>query len=210
MGEDTITSTGTLYMQRDSQWTTATLITGTSCPSFTATTTEDTDYESKNYTLAPTNISLTIEIPPLISDIEIIVPNKVMVVTISDNHQICGFQPGKYKQVVKEPDEFSLEFGCALALAKSYYGKEYTLEGLEEKAHEFLIRKKYVKIINQAIKQYKQKIKDKEKTELEEKERKAIIERRKAKNKKRREKMKARKKQEEINTIAEAIRKSKE
>lgn len=145
---------------------------------------------------------------PTIVNIDVIVPEKVVEVTIFDG------KIHTYKQVCKYPDDFNFKFALALALAK-YVNEScshpYTREGVEALACEYMW--KYtdrLKEINRAIKAYNKWLKEESKKEAEEAERQAIIERRRAKNKKRKEKMRARKKQEEISTIAEAIKLAKE
>ena len=145
---------------------------------------------------------------PVIVNINIIVPNKVVEVIIFDG------EIHTYKQVCKYPDDFDLTFALALAWTKyknEVFKLDYTLEGIEDAAYEYTWKyKKPLKEFNRAIKAYNKWFKEKTRKEVEEEERQAIIERRRAKNKKRKEKMKARKKQEEINTIAEAIKKARE
>lgn len=114
-----------------------------------------------------------------IQTIKVYVPGKVMGVRI-DGHE--------YKQVVKEPDEFSMEFGCALAMAKHMFGKTLTPEGIELAAHIMLLYLKCVKDeIRRAIKAYHENEAVKAKIEKEKEEIKAIKKRRKAKAKKKRE-----------------------
>lgn len=145
---------------------------------------------------------------PAIVNINIIVPNKVVEVIIFDG------EIHTYKQVCKYPDDFDLTFALALAWTKyknEVFKLDYTLEGIEDAAHEYMWKyRKPLKEFNRAIKAYNKWFKEETRKEAEEEERQAIIERRRAKNKKRKEKMRARKKQEEISTIAEAIKKAKE
>ena len=120
----------------------------------------------------------------VIQKITVYVPNKVMGVRINGK---------EYKQVVKEPDEFSMEFGVALAWAKDIYGSNFTPEGVEMKAHELLMQKRYVKKIKAAIRAYEYEKELEEKMKKREEEIKQIKLRRREKNKKRRERVKARK-----------------
>ena len=113
-----------------------------------------------------------------IQNIKVYVPGKVMGVRI-DGHE--------YKQVVKEPDEFSMEFGCALAIAKYKFGKALTPEGIELAAHMLLYLKCVKDEIRRAIKAYHENEAVKAKIEKEKEEIKAIKKRRKAKAKKKRE-----------------------
>ena len=151
----------------------------------------------------------------LITNINVLVPNKVMEVTLAPKYSYIiapgTITPGTYKMVVREPDEFDMEFGCALAIAKSIYGQHYTHEFVERAAREIILYDKFfLKEIRSAIKRYNQAQKQQMEALRAEQERQEIIERRRAKNKKRREKMLARKKENEINTIAEAIKRSRE
>lgn len=145
---------------------------------------------------------------PSIVNINIIVPNKVVEVTIYDGTEHV------YKQVCKEPDVFDLKFALALAWAKyenekGAFGSKLNIEGLERAAKRFLkYSLDYNKEFDRAIKAYNRFIEKRNKEEAEEKERLAIIERRKAKNKKRKEKALAKKKQEEIDVIIKAIKES--
>lgn len=148
-------------------------------------------------------------VEPVIVNINIIVPNKVVEVTIFDG------KVHTYKQICQEYDIFDLNFALALAWAKYKDGfttnYHLTVEGLEKTANQYLCYyKETQKEFNRAIKAYNKWFKEETRKEVEEEERQAIIERRRAKNKKRKEKMKARKREEEINTIAEAIKRSKE
>lgn len=148
---------------------------------------------------------------PQIVRINVLVPDKVVEVTIYDGLEHV------YKQVCKDPDVFNLKFALALAWAKyddkyGRTGERYHLsgEGLESYAENLIyLFKEPNKEFDRAIKAYNGWLKEEAKKEAEEEERKAIIARRQAKNKKRKEKMRARKKAEEINTIAEAIKLSK-
>lgn len=151
-------------------------------------------------------------IDPAIVNINIIVPNKVVEVTIFDGDTYT------FKQICREPDIFELEYALALAWAKYKNQKQIkqgshetlTLAGIEWLAKEYLWKyKETKKEFNRALKAYNKWCKEEARKEAEEAERLAVIERRRAKNKKRKEKMEAKKKEEEINTIAEAIKRSK-
>lgn len=157
--------------------------------------------------------SANISFDPLIKSINVLVPNKVMEVEITDgNMNYPSFIPrpksGKYKMVVREPDQFDMRYGCALGIAKAIYGKVYTHEYLESKVSEILGMKYFVKEIDKAIKEYNKKLKEAEKIAKQDEERKAIIARRKEKNKKRKTKKLEKERQEKIDMIAEAIKRS--
>lgn len=225
---DTITTTGTIQCD-PSTYTIATSTTGTTNTTVFSNQVKQIVISSDQYSASfsfkdphpewnckPKNFAnkyLTVNSNHEINivNITIVVPNKVVEVTVYD-----GNKSYKYKQVCKEPDVFDLRFALALAIIKyknetGHYPHHLTSEGVEEMADRSLrYYKEFAKEVDRAIKAYNKWLKEEEKKKLEEEERKAIIERRRAKNKKRKEKMKAKKHDEEVNTIAEAIRKSKE
>ena len=150
----------------------------------------------------------------LITNIKMIVPNKVMEVTIDGNvnmrQPLMPVKSGTYKMVLREPDQFDMKYGCALAIAKAIYSKYYTHEYLESMVPEILGIKYFVKEIDKAIKKYNNKLKEEEKLQKQEEERKAIVARRKEKNRKRKQKRLEKQRQEQIDIIAKAIEKTKE
>jgi len=101
-----------------------------------------------------------INISDKIIDINIIVSNKVVEVTFADGK--------KEKMVCHEEDIFNLRNCLFIAIAKHLYKKEYTFEGIEWKAFELTHLKKYVKIVDSALKAYDKKQKEIEKVEAEE------------------------------------------
>ncbi len=151
---------------------------------------------------------LALRTEPFIANINVLVPNRVVEITIYDG------TPHIYKQVCKEPDVFDLKYALALAWAKynnKHYNLDYSIEGIEYIAQAYIHRfNKSNKEFDRAIKAYNNWLKEEDKKKAEEEERKAIIARRKAKNKKRREKRKEQQNQEQIDIIAKAIQKSKE
>ena len=158
--------------------------------------------------------NIDISFGPLIKSINVLVPNKVMEVEITDDYMNYPYfiphpKSGKYKMVVQEPDQFDMRYGCALGIAKAIYGKVYTHEYLESKVPEILSMKYFAKEIDKAIKAYNKKLENAEKIAKWEEERKAIIARRKEKNKKRKAKKLEKERQAEIDMIAEAIKTSK-
>lgn len=128
-----------------------------------------------------TRMQVTTAYNSSIQGIKVYVPDKVMGVWIAGK---------EYKQVVKEPDIFSMEFGCALALAKHMYGSMLTSRGIELAAENLLYLKPVVKEIKTAIRMYKDMEKAKAKEAAREEEIKAIKARRREKNRLRREKRK--------------------
>lgn len=92
------------------------------------------------------------ELKETITDVEIIVPNKVVEVTFEDGL--------KEKMILHKDDTFNLRNCLFIAIAKHLYKKEFTLEGLEWKAFELTHLKKYVKIVDTALKNYERKQKE--------------------------------------------------
>lgn len=114
-----------------------------------------------------------------IKDIKIIIPNKVVEITYKDNT--------KEKVVCDNEDNFSLDAAIAICALKKLMGNS--------KCNHYL--KSGYKIIN-----------DKEKLLLKEQEEKEIIARKKEKAKLKKEKRRLKKREEQINIIAEAIKRS--
>lgn len=121
-----------------------------------------------------------------ITDIKIYVPEKVMGVTIT-NLKARPYKDHEYKSVVKEPDSFSMEYGCALAIAKFLYSDIYTMAGIEHAAHDLLEIKPIVKEIRRAIRCYRLNQESKEKRIRELAEIEAIKKHRREKNARKRE-----------------------
>lgn len=126
------------------------------------------------------------------------VPNKVYGFTFYNGQEI--------KTVCDEEDEFNLEFAFYLAIAKKNYGKMYTIKGIMNKAEELSTIKYYNKIVKKGMKlftkQQEEKIKAREEEEIKKAQHQKYIEKK--------IKQKERKRQEQINIIAKAIKKSKE
>lgn len=108
-----------------------------------------------------------------ITQIKIIVPNKVVEVYFTDGL--------KEKMVYHEDDIFDLRNCLFLALAKHMYKDTYTVEGIEYKANEMKLMKKYVKLVDAALKKHKNAEAAAEKAKAEEERVKATAERKKAK-----------------------------
>lgn len=109
----------------------------------------------------------------IITDIDIIVPNKVVEVTFADET--------KEKMVCHKDDTFNLRNCLFIAIAKHLYKKDYTFEGIEWKAFELKHLKKYVKIVDSALKAFEKKQKDIVKLEENRKAELESIERKRAK-----------------------------
>lgn len=112
---------------------------------------------------------------------DVVVPNKVILVTFSD---------GKTEKLIcSEEDEFDLRKGLFIAIAKHKYKDEFTLEGIEAKAKEISYTKKYVKMVDKAIKNHDKAIKEQKIAEEREREEKRKAHEKRMKNaKKHREK----------------------
>ena len=131
-----------------------------------------------------------------IDSFEEIVPEKVMAVYFADGQS--------EKMVCREPDVFDLHRCLYLAIAKHLYKKEYTTEGIEYKASELSMQKKYVKIVENAIKAHNKMLKEQEKSERLELERIAAKNRRLQKKQEKRAKTKEVKLEEAIEMHKEA------
>lgn len=130
-----------------------------------------------------------------VKDIDVVVPDKVVIVTIVNDCFGFGFTPTnyKYKQTCQDGDEFSLEKAVYIAIAKHLFSEYYTFDGVIKKAEEELpYIKGFEKMVRYAIADYKKKVADEERKEKEETERKAIAERRRAKKERKRVKREAR------------------
>ena len=210
MGEHIISTDGALYYRMDNEWHRLGTVCGMN--ELTETFCRSNSVPEK-YNVWPKGRSygslIICKNEPSIVRIDVIVPDKVVEVTIYDGKEHV------YKQVCKEPDQFNLRYALALAWVK-YKNEEGRFEqtlnciGLEYYAKFWLdISVELNKEIDRAIKAYKAWLKEESKKQMAEAEHKAIIERRRAKNKKRREKMQAKKREDDINKISEAIKRSK-
>lgn len=131
-----------------------------------------------------------------ITDVNVIVPNKIVEVFFEDG--------GKEKMICHEEDTFDLRNCLFIAIAKHLYKSEYTLEGIEYKANELKYLKKYVKIVDSALKAYSKKEEDKKKQKDAEKVAKALAKRKKEKLAKYKAKRKEKLRNERINEMTEA------
>lgn len=139
---------------------------------------------------------------PVIRSYRIIVPNKVILVNFND----CKSE----KVVCDKKDTFDLRRGLFIAIAKHMYKKKYTVEGIEHKATELSYEKRYVEIVENAIKRHYREEKEKAKALALENERK-LVEKRKKEKKMLKIKERAKKNNEEaIELIAEAVKRSRE
>lgn len=147
-----------------------------------------------------------------IFSINVIVPDKVVEIEFYD---------GKEKMVCHKDDAFDLRKCCFIAIAKHLYKREYTYEGIEYMAEQLMYQKKYVKIVDRAMKEYQKLEEEKAKKIREEEEEKIIRARQRArrwKKKQRRieqreaernEALKA-EREEMVSMMAEAINRAKD
>lgn len=105
------------------------------------------------------NFAINVEVGkirvPAITDIEIVVPDKVVKVSFTDGTDM--------KMVCHEEDTFDLRRCLFIAIAKKLYKDRYTWEGIEHKATELSYLKSVTKVVDKAMKDYKNKIKEAEK-----------------------------------------------
>lgn len=135
-----------------------------------------------------------------IFSINIIVPDKVVEIE---------FCEGKEKMVCHEDDTFDLRKCCFIAIAKHLYKKEYTQEGIEHMAAQLTYQKKYVKIVDKALKDYKKKEEEKAEKIRKEEEDKIIHARQSLKRRKQKERRAERHKEVLVDLIADSINEAK-
>ena len=142
-------------------------------------------------------ISICLNLNPIIKDIKILKKDMVVGFTFSDGTKI--------KTICSEGDIFSLEYACYLAYAKKLFGKTLTFEGVLTKATELSYQKSYVKLVHEAIKNYNKKLKEEEKKKKEEQEKKEIKKRQQIKKAEKKKKQNE-KYVKEIVSIIEQVR----
>lgn len=135
-----------------------------------------------------------------IFNINVIVPDKVVEIEFFD---------GKEKMVCHEDDTFDLRKCCFIAIAKHLYKKEYTQEGIEHMATQLTYQKKYVKIVDKALKDYKKKEEEKAEKIRKEEEDKIIHARQSLKRRKQKERRAQRHKEILVDLIADSINEAK-
>lgn len=135
-----------------------------------------------------------------IFNINVIVPNKVVEIEFYDS---------KEKMVCHEDDIFDLRKCCFIAIAKHLYKNDYTPEGIEYMATQLAYQKKYVKIVDKALKDYWKKEEEKEKRIREEREREKIQEHQREKRRKYKERRAQRYKEAMVDLIADSINEAK-
>lgn len=132
-----------------------------------------------------------------IKDYQILCPGKVVKVDFADNTS--------EKMILKDPDVFDIHRCLFIAIAKHLYKDTYTPEGIEYQATLLSYDKKYVKMVNNAIKDHEKKEKEKLLKLQREKEEKERIKRKRTKNLKRREQLCKKRIEEQIEIQKEAI-----
>ena len=135
-----------------------------------------------------------------IFDINVIVPDKVVEIEFYD---------GKEKMVCHNDDTFDLRKCCFIAIAKHLYKKEYTQEGIEYMATQLTYQKKYVKIVDKALKDYKRKEKEKAEKIRKEEEEKIIRARQSLKRRKQKERRAQRHREALIDVFADSLNEAK-
>lgn len=139
------------------------------------------------------------------TDIKEYVPNKVYEFTITTNYSSSK----KIKTVCDENDEFSLEKAFFIALAKYYYQKALTPEGIVKQAETMMCTYTYIKTVRDGMKLFKL-LKEKEEWEKQEEERKKLKHQKYVQKKKdRKERLKAKENSDLRKIIVEAIKESK-
>lgn len=135
-----------------------------------------------------------------IFNINVIVPDKVVEIEFYD---------GKEKMVCHKDDTFDLRKCCFIAIAKHLYKKEYTQEGIEYMATQLTYQKKYVKIVDKALKEYKRKEEEKAEKIRKEEEEKIVRARQSLKRRKQKERRAQRHKEVLVDLIADSINEAK-
>lgn len=135
-----------------------------------------------------------------IFDINVIVYGKVVE---------TEFYDGKEKMVCHEDDTFDLRKCCFIAIAKHLYKEEYTYEGIEYMAEQLMYQKKYVKIVDKALKDYKRTEEEKVEKIRREEEEKIIRERQSLKRRKQKERRAQRHREVLVDLIADSINEAK-
>ena len=135
-----------------------------------------------------------------IFDINVIVPDKVVEIEFYD---------GKEKMVCHEDDTFDLRKCCFIAIAKHLYKKEYTQEGIEHIATQLTYQKKYVKIVDKALKEYKRKEEEKAEKIRKEEEERIVRARQSLKRRKQKERRAQRHREVLVDLIADSINEAK-
>ena len=137
---------------------------------------------------------------PNITDIQILKYNKVVEISFADG--------GKEKMVRHEDDKFDLRKCCFIAIAKHLYKEEYTFEGIEYMASQLMYQKRYVKIVDKALKEDAKKRLDMVRKAREERELIEIKKNRERRRQRRLEKKRQERKDFLVEAIVEAVSKT--
>lgn len=148
------------------------------------------------YTEMPIYVQIPKEPNRNIIDVTIIVPNKVVEVTFGDGK--------KEKMVCNKEDKYDLRQCLFIAIAKHLYKKDYTQEGIEYKANELRYLKEYVKIVDDALKEYNKKCEEVKKLEEEHKAELERIKRKRAKKEAYKARREQKRRDKQIETQKEA------
>lgn len=97
---------------------------------------------------------------------------------------------------------FNLKYAFFLALAKYLYKDKYTFIGILNKVSDLMQQKKYIKIVKEGMKLFKEQQKEKEKKEAKEKELKEIKKRKIAKAQEKRK----RKREQDLDILVKVIK----
>ena len=135
-----------------------------------------------------------------IFNINVIVPDKVVEIEFYDS---------KEKMVCHEDDTFDLRKCCFIAIAKHLYKKDYTYEGIEYMAEQLKYQKKYVKIVDKALKDYRKKGEEKAERIRKEEEEKIVRARQSLKRRKQKARRAQRHKEVLVDVFADSINEAK-
>lgn len=126
-------------------------------------------------------------------------PGKVYEFVFQDNTHI------KTVCAEEDLDIFNLKYAFFLALAKYLYKDKYTFIGILNKIPDLMQQKKYIKIVKEGMKLFKEQQKEKEKKEAKEKELKEIKKRKIAKAQEKRK----RKREQDLDILVKVIKNAK-
>ena len=160
----------------------------------TATTTASTSYSISLNDWGLQLNSTNSEKVPKITNIKILNPFKVVGFTFDEKTKI--------KTICDDRDDFSLEYACFLAYAKLLFSKTLTHEGIIAKSQELQYEKKYIKLVKEAIRNYKKEELEKAKELDKEEEKKQI----KIRQQKKKAEKKKRSQEAEIKNIVNILK----
>lgn len=132
-----------------------------------------------------------------IVDVNIIKPNKVVVVTFANGK--------KEKLVCHKEDTFDLRKCLFIAIAKYLYKDTHTCEGIEYEANYLMYLKEFNKIVDKALKEHNNKLKMIAKEKTTEEERKRVIANKKHKHEEYLKRRETKRKDEFVNMFYSGI-----